>query len=364
MQSPTICRIDSCQTWGTSSWVTCPGVSITSGGSSIREKDAEEAQLLSRMSSNRRYPKMLEVTGKFNDRWKDANIGGLYELKEDESVENSGGRPVYQKWDKTDFYLNYYEPFNEWGFRSKSALGGRRSYAYLKPKLVTYVPTDIHLTSFECHVFAEQLDRNGKNSGYRWQHCDSMSDGSPNVTIKESDWPNNIGLEIQPIQPVLNSQNTRRPSNSYRGQTRVRVTPRPVRRRRTTTTTTTSTTSEPTTLPTYTQYLFQREKYQLTPFASTYSQAKDFCERHPDTILANFNGNESKINVRWILSNQPWSNVRKMNGVWMDGNNRGILYTVREQQSWHICAYYGKSGLISDDCHSNHKIVCEATDVA
>ena len=68
----------------------------------------------------------------FGDKWKDSVLLGPYEIKSDLAIANTGGRPVYQKLDGTDFYINYYEPYNEWGFRSKKVLGQRTSYAYLR----------------------------------------------------------------------------------------------------------------------------------------------------------------------------------------------------------------------------------------
>ena len=82
------------------------------------------------------YYFIFSVQGLLGDYWKDKVLPGPYKLVEDLDVPHTGGRPVYQKLDKGNFYLNYYEPYHEWGFRSKEALGLRRSYAYLKPLLV------------------------------------------------------------------------------------------------------------------------------------------------------------------------------------------------------------------------------------
>ena len=75
---------------------------------------------------------IFSVEGAFGDKWKDSVLLGPYELKSGLNVANTGGRPVYQKLDGTDFYINYFEKYNEWGFRSKEVLGERRSYAYLR----------------------------------------------------------------------------------------------------------------------------------------------------------------------------------------------------------------------------------------
>ena len=70
------------------------------------------------------------------DKWKDGNIIGIYKLNQNINPPESGGRPTYQKADKSNMYLNYYAPDHEWGFRNKLALGQRRSYTFLKPVMV------------------------------------------------------------------------------------------------------------------------------------------------------------------------------------------------------------------------------------
>ena len=48
----------------------------------------------------------------------------------------------------------------------------------------------------------------------------------------------------------------------------------------------------------------------------------------------------SDIDQRWLITYQPWSNVRKHNNRWTDGNNKNIPYNVIERYKWHACAYY------------------------
>ena len=52
------------------------------------------------------------------------------------------------------------------------------------------------------------------------------------------------------------------------------------------------------------------------------------------------------LDWRWLITYEPWSNVRKINGVWKDGNGEGRNFRVRERQDWHTCAYFAKVFII------------------
>jgi len=340
VQSFARCRVTSCQTYGTSSWLRCPGIQISGGGGQIEVKDATETRLYNRLKNDKNYPSIIQVSGKLGDKWKDGNIIGIYKLNRNINPPDSGGRPTYQKADKSNMYLNYYAPDHEWGFRNKLALGQRRSYTFLKPVMETFMPTQLGEVDFECQVYAQI----GESGNYEWKTCTGKADGRPDITITSSEWPDfdnpvsNIRLVVPTTKPTTRSRRYFR---------------------RTTTTTTSSTT----TLPTFTMDFGQRpqEKYHKVDFSSTYAEAKEFCETFGiQGYLADFNGMESDIDQRWLITYQPWSNVRKHNNRWYDGNNKNQPYNVIERYKWHACAYYENGHLVSEDCQfGRHTLVCE-----
>lgn len=359
--SPVDCQITRCQTWGESAWVNCSAVTMRNGGDETRQRDISEQQIQRQLSSGSEFPKIISVEGEFGDRWKDSVLLGPYQLKEDLDVKNTGNRPVYQKLDNTDFYLNYYAPFNEWGFRSKEVLGQRRSYAYIKPIMETYNPTQINSVEFKCQVYAD--DGEGK---YTWASCSNKIDGTPKISIVSSYWPGLILPKIIPPKIVAKTE---------RITTTTKTTP---------TLKTSANNLKPDETHTYDDaYDFdnisvddsqeiiytkdiseirQKEKYTKLLFDASYSDAKSYCENFPNTLLADFNGLESDIDQRWLITYEPWSNVRKYNGRWRDGNNRipGNTYDVREVKPWHVCAYFKNGHLYSEDCRIGiHKVVCE-----
>ncbi|CBY13996.1 unnamed protein product [Oikopleura dioica] len=95
---------------------------------------------------------------------------------------------------------------------------------------------------------------------------------------------------------------------------------------------------------------------------STYEQARAFCELRGTHVMADFSGQETNLDQRWLIFNQPWSNVRKYNGIWLDGNNQVKKYNVHQTDNRHNCAYYSSSYnmLVSESCHQGmHPFICE-----
>ena len=130
--------LKSCSVWtAKNKWETCKNIRITEGGQSLRNKHRYEIQKTEEFNRLKDHPQFINVDGSFGDRWKDSVLPGMYKLDPSIKVPGLAGRPVYKKADNTDFYLNYYDRTKEWGFRSKSALGEWRNYAYLRGTIVS-----------------------------------------------------------------------------------------------------------------------------------------------------------------------------------------------------------------------------------
>lgn len=113
VQDPSQCRIRKCEVWKNSGWSSCGSVSVRDGGREVLQKDRRESYAQTKINNEARenkFPKMIFVEGDFGDAWKTSNLGGLFKQVEGKATANMDGRPVFQKADKSDFYIAYYAP--------------------------------------------------------------------------------------------------------------------------------------------------------------------------------------------------------------------------------------------------------------
>ena len=113
VQDPSQCRVRKCEVWKNSGWSSCGSVRIRDGGREVLQKDRRENYAQTKIDNEARannFPKMIFVEGDFGDAWKTSNLGGLFKQVEGKSTQNMNGRPVFQKADKSDFYVTYYGP--------------------------------------------------------------------------------------------------------------------------------------------------------------------------------------------------------------------------------------------------------------
>ncbi|CAG5109523.1 Oidioi.mRNA.OKI2018_I69.chr2.g4048.t1.cds [Oikopleura dioica] len=333
VQDPSQCRIRKCEVWKNSGWSSCGSVFVRDGGREVLQKDRRESYAQTKINNEARennFPKMIFVEGDFGDAWKTSNLGGLFKEVQGKSTANMDGRPVFQKADKSDFFIAYYAPRKEWGFRNGETLGKSRSYAYITTNLETYHPVQLEYVEYTCNVWKK--DGSGK---WGWHSCGNK-DSTDAIKFKPGSW--NINQNMAPTLAPRTTQQTKI----------VRITPsnnnnRPL-------------IGKPNLTPNI------RDRNPTNMRVNQHTSKRAFCELRGTHVLADFSGQETNLDQRWLIFNQPWSNVRKYNGIWLDGNNRVTKYNVHQVDNRHNCAYYSSSYnmLVSESCHQGmHTFICE-----